>query len=80
MSKIIAENVNVYYGSKQALFDVSWAALAQEAAKDGALVPNPYKNWSDIDSSLPNYPIKVMVPPGTSGTRDAWNKWCSEDS
>ena len=23
MSKIIAENVNVYYGSKQALFDVS---------------------------------------------------------
>ena len=48
-----------------------WAALAKEVAKDGALVPNPYKNWSDIDSSLPNYPIKVMVPPGTSGTRDA---------
>ncbi len=50
-----------------------WAALAKEVAKDGALVPNPYKNWSDIDPSLPNYPIKVMVPPGTSGTRDAWN-------
>jgi phosphate transport system substrate-binding protein len=46
-----------------------WAALAKEVAKDGALVPNPYKNWSDIDSSLPNYPIKVMVPPGTSETR-----------
>ena len=50
-----------------------WAALAKEVAKDGALVPNPYKTWSDIDPSLPNYPIKVMVPPGTSGTRDAWN-------
>lgn len=50
-----------------------WKALAKEVAIGGKLSPNPYKKWSDIDSSLPNYPIKVMVPPGTSGTRDAWN-------
>lgn len=31
------------------------------------------KKWSDIDPSLPDYEISVMVPPPTSGTRDAWN-------
>jgi phosphate transport system substrate-binding protein len=50
-----------------------WKALAKEVAVGGSLKPNPYKNWSDIDPSLPSYPIKIMVPPGTSGTRDAWN-------
>ena len=50
-----------------------WKALAKEVAVGGTLKANPYKTWSDIDSSLPNYPIKIMVPPGTSGTRDAWN-------
>src|SRR6056300_357284 len=29
--------------------------------------------WSDIDSSLPNIKISVLVPPPTSGTRDAFN-------
>ena len=27
----------------------------------------------DIDSSLPNHKIEVLVAPPTSGTRDAWN-------
>jgi len=50
-------------------------ALAKEVPdpKGGDnLIPNPYKNWSDIDSSLPNKPISVMGPPPTSGTRDAF--------
>ena len=50
-----------------------WKALAKEVAVGGVLTANPYKKWSDIDASLPGFPIKVMVPPGTSGTRDAWN-------
>ena len=29
--------------------------------------------WSDIDASLPKIKIKVMIPPPSSGTRDAWN-------
>lgn len=33
---------------------------------------NPYKNWSDIDASLPNKRIEVLGPPPTSGTRDAF--------
>ena len=42
-----------------------WQAMALEG-------PHP-KKWSDIDPSLPNYDIKIMTPPPTSGTRDAWN-------
>jgi phosphate transport system substrate-binding protein len=47
-------------------------ALAKEVpGKDGKLVANPYKNWSDIDRSLPNIKIEVLGPPPTSGTRDS---------
>ena len=53
-----------------------WLALAKEIPEggvDGAdLVANPYKNWSDIDPSLPNVAIEVLGPPPTSGTRDAF--------
>ena len=47
-------------------------ALASEVEKDGQIVPNPNKNWSDIDPSLPATPITVFGPPPTSGTRDAF--------
>jgi phosphate transport system substrate-binding protein len=50
-------------------------ALAKQvpADKTGAtLMDNPYKNWSDIDPSLPNTKIEVLGPPPTSGTRDAF--------
>lgn len=30
------------------------------------------ENWSDIDASLPDTPIRVYGPPTTSGTRDAF--------
>jgi phosphate transport system substrate-binding protein len=36
------------------------------------LVPNPYKTWKDVDSSLPATKIEVLGPPPTSGTRDAF--------
>ncbi|MFC4259817.1 substrate-binding domain-containing protein [Marinobacter lacisalsi] len=41
---------------------------------ENKLVANPYEKWSDIDSSLPNKPIRVMGPPPTSGTRDSFNE------
>ncbi len=50
-------------------------ALAKDVpSPDGSemLVPNPYTNWSDIDESLPNMAIRVLGPPPTSGTRDAF--------
>ena len=47
-------------------------ALASEVEVDGEIVANPYKNWSEIDPSLPDAPITVFGPPPTSGTRDAF--------
>jgi phosphate transport system substrate-binding protein len=38
----------------------------------GTTRPNPYRNWSDVDRSLPNIAIEVYGPPPTSGTRDAF--------
>ncbi len=49
-----------------------WLALARQVPKDGQLVANPYQRWSDIDPKLPSWPIEVMGPPPTSGTRDAF--------
>ena len=42
-----------------------WMAMAEHGSKP--------KKWSDIDKSLPNIKISILVPPPTSGTRDAWN-------
>lgn len=36
------------------------------------LVPNPYKTWKDVNPNLPDKAIKVLGPPPTSGTRDAF--------
>ena len=36
------------------------------------VVPNPYRTWKDVNSSLPNIKIEVLGPPPTSGTRDAF--------
>ena len=42
-----------------------WKAMAEHG-------PKP-TNWSQINPQFPNRPIKIMAPPPTSGTRDAWN-------
>ena len=47
-------------------------ALAKDVPQDGAMAPNPYQSWSDIDASLPAKKIEVLGPPPTSGTRDAF--------
>ena len=54
-------------------------ALAAEVPVDGEIVANPHKNWSDIDSSLPDRPIQVFGPPPTSGTRDAFVELVMEE-
>lgn len=38
----------------------------------GALVPNPYRLWSEVNPDLPAERIEVFGPPPTSGTRDAF--------
>jgi len=53
-------------------------AVAAEVPIDGKLVANPYKKWSDIDSSLPTREILVLGPPTSSGTRDAFEELVME--
>ena len=56
-------------------------ALAKQVpdpANPGKLIPNPYKQWSDVDPSLPKVPIKAYGPPPTSGTRDAFAELAME--
>ena len=49
-----------------------YLALAEQVPdKEGKLVANPNKTWSDINSSLPATKIEVLGPPPTSGTRDS---------
>src|SRR5210317_1268864 len=55
-----AENNSVNFTVEQL-----WQALSAKGSKP--------EKWSDIDSSLPNIKISVLVPPPTSGTRDAFN-------
>ena len=50
-------------------------ALAKEVPNPAGgekLILNPYKTWKDVNSALPNKAIKVLGPPPTSGTRDAF--------
>ena len=54
-------------------------ALAKQVPdKDGKLVANPNKLWSDIDASLPQEKIEVLGPPPTSGTRDSFMELAME--
>ncbi len=61
--------------TKQQIF----MALAKQIPdKDGKLVDNPNKMWSDIDASLPAVKIEVLGPPPTSGTRDSFAELAME--
>jgi len=44
----------------------------------GKLISNPNKTWKDVNASLPAITIKVLGPPPTSGTRDAFNELAME--
>ena len=55
------------------------ALAAKVPSKVGSeFVDNFYQKWSDIDASLPNFAIKVMGPPTTSGTRASFEEMVNE--
>jgi phosphate transport system substrate-binding protein len=62
--------------TKGAGFDLTreqlYRAVAKTVVVGGKLVPNPYKQWSDIDPKLPKRPIVVLGPAPNHGTRDAF--------
>lgn len=63
---------------KVTMAQVFLALAEQVPGADGKLVANPYKNWSDIDPSLPATKIEVLGPPPTSGTRDSFHELVME--
>ncbi|WP_419771477.1 MAG: PstS family phosphate ABC transporter substrate-binding protein [Candidatus Marinarcus sp.] len=56
------------------------AVAAEVPDKNGKLIPNPYKKWSDIDATLPSREIIIYGPPKSSGTRDAFEDMVMKDT
>ncbi|MBL6080783.1 substrate-binding domain-containing protein [Belnapia sp. T18] len=51
-----------------------WMGMAKEVPQGGRIVPNPFTSWRQISASLPDWPISVIGPPRTSGTRDSFTE------
>ncbi len=49
-------------------------ALNATVVVNGQKVANPHKTWADVNPALPNRAIRVMGPPPSSGTRDAFEE------
>jgi phosphate transport system substrate-binding protein len=55
-----------------------YQALAKEVVKDGAIIPNPYRTWKEVNPALPDWEIVVLGPTSTSGTRDSFEQLALE--
>ncbi|WP_111894628.1 PstS family phosphate ABC transporter substrate-binding protein [Acinetobacter sp. MB5] len=51
-----------------------FAALAEKLPSKGKLVPNPYTRWNQIDPTLPNEPITLVIPAANHGTREVFQE------
>ena len=51
-----------------------YKALAAKVSQYGTLSPNKFTMWTDVNPALPAQKIKVLGPPPTSGTRDAFEE------
>ncbi len=51
-----------------------FAALAAKVEQDGKLVDNPYTKWSQIDKSLPDQEITLVIPASNHGTREVFEE------
>ncbi len=51
-----------------------YLALAAEVVKDGKLVANPYKKWSEINKDLPDVAIAAYIPGSKHGTREVFEE------
>jgi len=65
------DGVSFATAKSSSLANVSQRDLYLALAKAPYGKPNRAKTWKDVNSSLPNIPIRVYGPPPTSGTRDA---------
>ena len=51
-----------------------FAALAAQLPSNGKMVANPYTRWNQIDKSLPNEPITLVIPASNHGTREVFQE------
>ncbi len=51
-----------------------YKALAAEVVVDGKLVANPYRKWSEINPSLPDFEIAAYIPGEKHGTREVFEE------
>ncbi len=51
-----------------------FTAAAAQVPKDGKLVANPYTRWSQIDKSLPDQEIVLVIPASNHGTREVFEE------
>ncbi|KXG84747.1 substrate-binding domain-containing protein [Agrobacterium bohemicum] len=51
-----------------------YLALAAEIVKDGKLVANPYKKWSEVNKELPDVAIAAYIPGSKHGTREVFEE------
>lgn len=49
-------------------------AAAAKLPQDGQLVDNPYTRWSEIDASLPDQEIVLVIPASNHGTREVFEE------
>ncbi|MEA2119359.1 substrate-binding domain-containing protein [Halovibrio sp. HP20-50] len=81
-AKIGSDGIVLGQSNSNDVFDLTleqiFMAVAAMVPVDGELVENPYTNWSEIDSSLPDREISIYGPPTTSGTRDAFEELVME--
>lgn len=62
-------------GNKFAFTPADWhSALAAQIVKDGKLVANPNKKWSDIRADLPAQDILAFIPGTKHGTREVFDE------
>jgi len=83
--KIGYDGIVLANSKKSTLMKITTKEIFLALAKDvpdpsGAekVIPNPYKTWKDVNSSLPDLKIEVLGPPPTSGTRDAFAELAME--
>ena len=51
-----------------------YKALAANIVIDGKLVANPYTNWNEINSALPDWKIDAYIPGEKHGTREVFDQ------
>ena len=49
-------------------------AGAAKVPQNGQMIDNPYSKWSDIDPSLPNQAITLVIPGSNHGTREVYEE------